>query len=422
MAFFCGVKKKNEKDSAIERNVYESRGALSLSDFWSRTNGHNFLISGGSTERRNQILLSAISDYRRRYRGPIIVLNGSGEFENILVQVLRNVRPNPLGNTVVSTGAYRNYDLFYGMDNYSIREILISAARETTGNTSPVFGDYADAILTILQNRYTPDYHSMRAMSELSNQEIANFGLSCAVDRRHVDCISNGTEGSAFRRTLEDLGAAFRNIHSAEETGFNISRIDNSDTIYVIRTDSASQRLFNMEIAKELEYLRYTRGIDYFLVVNDVSLRKEDELLSVIGAAKSRERCGICYANVVSAAPGDESKKSLLDNSHSMVVLNSGTEDRKNQEEVLERFGHYDATKTVAGAVLPPGLFHFPGFAGKHVGGSNLNKLRVSVSDMERYEIAVRGDHGDRVSLYRSCVSLEREITAMQVPARRTGR
>lgn len=416
MAFLGSVARKCRKINSENRDVQEYRTPLQMSNFWNKTSGQNFLISGGTEEQRSQVLSSAIRDYRRRRRGPIIILNGSRSFESTL---LPDLKKGSLGKAVVSSGNYQNYDLFYGLSDYVIRDLILTAARDTVGTNIAALGDYTEAFLKVLQAKYTPDFHSMKALADLGDQQIADFGASHGVAGRYLDYLRNGTAGSTFRRTLEDLGGAFRTIHGAGETGCNLSRMDHTDGIYLLWTNSGSTRLFNQVIARELEHLRDTRGIDYFLILNDTNLERNDPLFTVAERAKRQGSCGICYGDVISEAPEGRERSIFVDNFHSLVVLHSGAEDHTDQETILGKYGKYRHAEVVRGVGYGPGLFHAPGTAAPHAGMSYQEKQRVTVQDMKGFQIAVRGDRGDQVSLYRTCADFTQRIPSDNTTLRR---
>lgn len=398
MAFLGSVRRDCELRNRGNRNVRESGAPLRLNDYWSGAAGQNFIITGGSESQRSRVLAAAVRAARRSFRGPLIVLNGSAGFEKDFVPLAES---GQLGAAVVSSPAYRNYDLFYGMSDISIRALFEKAGRKRGVSDLDALGDYTEAFLEILRCRYTPCLHSMSALARQSDQEIAQFGSAHQVNSVYLNHIKDGVAGRAFRRILSDYGKAFSNIHCEKSTGFNLSQIDRTDRTYLIWTNSESQELTNEVLAAELAYLRDTKGIHYTIILNDVNLVQDDPLKQVITVAKRKSALGVCCADVM-AYVGDESfQRIITGNTPSLLVLNSGFEDHEDQMNILAKYGtynHFEPTREVGSS---PGLFQWPGDQTLHMGMIQFERQRVTVEDMRGYVAAARGDFGDTVTLYR---------------------
>lgn len=398
MAFLGSVRRDCELRNRGNRNVRESGAPLRLNDYWSGAAGQNFIITGGSESQRSRVLAAAVRAARRSFRGPLIILNGSDGFEKDFVPLAES---GQLGAAVVSSPAYRNYDLFYGMSDISIRALFEKAGRKRGVSDLDALGDYTEAFLEILKCRYTPCLHSMSALAGQSDQEIARFGSAHQVNGVYLNHIKDGVAGRAFRRILSDYGKAFSNIHCEKSTGFNLSQINGTDRTYLIWTNSESQELVNEVLAAELACLRDTKRIDYFLILNDVNLVDNDPLKQTITVAKRKGALGVCCADVVSYVGDKDFQEIIIGNTPSLLVLNSGAEDYQDQKTILAKYGtyrHFEATTEVG---MSPGFFHRPGDRTVHTGMTQYERQRVTVEDMRGYVAAVGGDRGDTVSLYR---------------------
>lgn len=395
LAFLGSIKRECDIRNKRNRNVNEYSSALCLSSYWSEVIHQNILITGGNEYNRNEVLAEAIKSYRERVHGPIIILNGSRECEKNLVSLANT---HALGKLIVSSPYYKNYDLFYGMPDDAIRFLFEKEAQKRGTTDITALGDYTEAFLKILKKRYAIDFHSMFAMARQNDTSISELGRSYHINDALLNHIKNGIAGSAFRRILTDFGRAFLSIHGKQTNEFSLSKIDNSNTIYLIWTDSENQELFNEVLAKELTYLRNAKGIDFLLVINDIDICVNDPLIKVITTQKKRGKLGVCSSDVMTYA---EDKSVFVNNFPALVVLNSGIEDYEDQQNILAKYGtyiHYEPTKGVGGV---PGLFQLPGTGAPHMGMIHMEKQRVTVEDMARYAIAVRGNQGDTVSLYR---------------------
>lgn len=397
MAFSGNVKKECQKQNR-QRNVRECRTSLRLNDYWSSAAGQNFIITGGSESQRSRVLAAAVRAARRSFRGPLIILNGSADFEKDFVNLAQS---GQLGLTVVSSPAYRNYDLFYGMSDISIRALFEKAGRKRGVSDLDALGDYTEAFLEILKCRYERCFRSMSALAGQSDQAIARFGSAHQVNSVYLNHIKDGVAGRAFRRILSDYGTAFSNIHCEGPTKFNLSQIDQTDRTYLIWTNSESQELVNEVLAAELACLRDTKRIDYFLILNDVNLVDNDPLKQTITVAKRKGALGVCCADVVSYVGDARFQEIIIGNTPSLLVLNSGSEDYQDQKTILAKYGtyrHFEATTEVG---MSPGFFRRPGDRTVHTGMTQFERQRVTVEDMRGYVAAVGGDRGDTVSLYK---------------------
>ena len=112
MAFLGSIKRECENRNRKNRNVCEHSTSLNLYEYWFHAFGNNFLITGGLESQRSQVLATAVCVIRKRFRGPIIVLNGSLKFEKEFITLASG---NQLGRIIVSSPSYKNYDLFYGI-------------------------------------------------------------------------------------------------------------------------------------------------------------------------------------------------------------------------------------------------------------------------------------------------------------------
>ena len=202
MAFLGSVKRECEIRNRKNRNVRENISSLRVNTFWGDAVGQNFLISGGNESQRSQLLASAIGEYRKNHQGPIIVLNGSSDFENVLIS---RANENKVGQLVVSSPQYKNYELFFGMPDEVIRKLFEEAAQKRAVTELSSFGDYAEAFLKVLKSKYTPSFHSMFAMARQKDHDIARFGDSNGVSNLYLNYIKNGVSGSSFRRISEEL-------------------------------------------------------------------------------------------------------------------------------------------------------------------------------------------------------------------------
>ena len=110
MAFLGSVKRECDIRNRKNRNVREYNAPLRLNEYWANASGQNFIITGGSETQRSHVLAAAVCAERRSIRGPLIILNGSAEYEKSFVSLAES---GWLGCAVVSSPSYRNYDLFY---------------------------------------------------------------------------------------------------------------------------------------------------------------------------------------------------------------------------------------------------------------------------------------------------------------------
>lgn len=399
MAFFDSVKWECDKRNRKNRNVREYRGALNLRSYWDSLPQRNALITGGTEYSRNQVLAAAVRSFRARNAGPILVLNGSPACEESLIALASD---GELGRLVVTSPAYRNYDLFWGMPAEAIRQLFETEAQRRGIADVSSLGDYAEAFLFVLKCRYAPSFHSILAMARESDNTIAALGQSYQVNPRLLNCIKDGVAGSAFRRILVDFGKAFLNIQSPNPTRMSVSNLDDSNSTYLIWTGSELQSIFNEILARELRYLRESKRMDYLLVINDINMGRSDPLLGVLSAAKRRGKLCICASNIMNYAEDEESKGVFLNDFPTLAVLNSGAEDYADQKKVLEKFGQYMHYEQVVGVGGGMELFQLPGRGAPHVGMTHYERPRVMVEDLARYSIAVRGNNGDTVSLYRT--------------------
>ena len=396
--FFNNIDKECESKNRINRNVKEYNRAINLDGFWRKAVSGNFLITGGNEEQRTVAVAAAIKEARVRFSGPIIILNGSELCEKRLISMASS---HNLGKLIVSSPYYKNYELFYGMSENDIRALLRKQAQKNGVMDLASFEAYSEAFLKIVESTGMISYRSILALARNNDVAIADYGKSRGIDRYYLNCIEDEKAGNAFRIVVRDYGKAFINIMSAQRTDITISRINDSNTVYCFWADSADQNALNEVLAYELNELKSNRRINYYLIINDVNLQANDPLLDVISHMKNKKKFGMCCTDVISY-PDVGMKNKLTANFPAIMVLNSGGEDYEDQQQILSKFGSYRHFESVMQVHGLNGRIPFFRQDGGNVSMTQYDRPRVMVEDMQGYEVAVRGDHGDVVSLYGS--------------------
>ena len=394
MSTFSAVKSECDKRNRKQRNVQLKKSMFNPHTFWQKAPLHNFMVVGGMLEKRDDILLAALQQWRQKFQGPIIVLNSSLNFEQILIEAAQQ---NTLGKVNVSSMKYPSYDLFYGMEKSILCDLF---KREYSNADADSFEDYVESFLNIVGVNGCMDWQMIQKASQCNSMQLANLGRQKQLSTMDLNRIQNNVYLSILRRILKKYEIAFQNIQTKMPTHLNISQFNACNRIYVLEVDSSEQRLVNQVLTKELQHLQS----DYLLVMNNVFLTQDDPLKEVIVRQKRNGRFGMCCSNLMAYTRIQGIGDVFQDDFPNLIVLNGMNNDTDDLQKTLAKFGTYYHYETSFGLGRKNSMPHFDFglMNSRNVNMDHYERQRVRVEDMNRFEVAARGDMKNIICLYKT--------------------
>jgi hypothetical protein len=397
MATYGSIRRLCDRHNQVERRVREVESTLAPATFWARAQG-NFAITMGSEGQRVNALCDALEALRRQVRGPIVVLNRSVALEQ---ELLRRAQQNQVGRVFPVSRVMRNYDLFFGMEPYKIREIFIEIARmQGTLNVGPL-RNYVSAFLEIVARGEPIRLASMLRYAAYTDTELVAYGRSAGVSAQQLDVIQHELAGGQDMRTiLRDIQAAFEGITTADcRTGCSLSSERIGNSLVLIRDQSPLTDIFHLCLVKELEVLMQ-RGSSMAIILNDVDVNRTNQIERLLQRAHTygNVRLGICSQNLWSMAMGAEQQENVLSSTQSWMIFHGGSERPDDLNHLLESFGSYEYWYPSLGGGAPETFLDQ--IANTHWEVAMANRLRVRPQDAQRYGLLVTGHQGDMIELY----------------------
>jgi len=281
------------------RNVVQRR-MVSMRQFWKQALG-SFFISGdavGMEEDRRRMLLSALQYSDKLARGTVVILHQDEELEAELIEMVRNGNlPRML---VVLSERYKNYHVFYGMNNMDIVHCIYKVGNYLKYNNISGVENYAEAFLQILKSMYEVSLPAMLSMAELDDQRIVELAQKQGVSKYWIQQLKkgSGSDSENFRLIIKKIYNVMEKITTREcETKFNMSQVAGQEQIICINTKSRDNGIMNICMGAELQGIKENR---ISVIIDNMSFCEEDGLVEVLNNFHKMEgNClGICASDV----------------------------------------------------------------------------------------------------------------------------
>ena len=299
MASFASVERECEKKNQA-RNV-DCRNSCDLLAFYEAAGSGRYLISGGTSEKREEALAKKIAFDAGRHTMPTVILNTSPEFDEKLTKIMRS-EPDP--DYLSFSTLTKNYHVFYGMNSVDIRSFLYERALKVYERVNDQFGNYVDAFLSVLEKFYPPSLPAMLNLAELTDEAIAENGRIRGVESWKLDMLRQNPEaGVTFRNLLSEMMVSFRNITTKDcESGLSLLSMEKdmeNFSVIMITMDANRPEVLNNYFARELRELRTRRP--FRLILNGMPVSEQDDLLAFIDELRSRPgiEFGICDEDIL---------------------------------------------------------------------------------------------------------------------------
>lgn len=376
----------------MNRNVTET-GSYSARNFWSAARG-NYIISGGSEEKRSMVLCDELCHEMSSGNLPTIVLTTSDGAEREMISRMR--RGEAGGSLYVTSRNYRNYLFFNGWGSSEISRFLTKAAA-MMGYEARNLPIYIQSFTHILSRYYTPGLASMMALATYDDDQIARIGEEAGATSMEVAHIRNySEEGHLFRHMLTQLETVFSPL-ATEGSGYNLATgsLKPGET-YLINIRSHYQALINFYFSEELR-LALDRSGTAHIVFADLPFLEGDGLRELITEQKLRgAEIGISVQNAA-VLPGDS-----IDNFNSMLLLLDGGMADGDLYKLLEPLGTYTHFEPVLS--VQPTLFPRATFRRGRTWSvqTEPNRLRVRPADTRGFAAVLYGMRGSEILLVRN--------------------
>ena len=375
-------------------------GKLLLQNYWKAAAQYSFLINICDDNLRNNALVQAICSISRKHLCPTIVLNRSSLLEQSLIQCANKKQ---MGRLYSVSPIYKRYDLFCGLEEQQILQVLNRQASGDSYANMAAFEQYAAAFLHIIQLKYKISYNAMVGLAELSDQEIVTFAENyhaCPKDRNVF--VNDTVTGYYFRAVLQKLGSTFSQIMSTDNTYVSLANITNDASVYLMWSFSVNTSCFNSVIAQELMAL-VKKGIRFNLLLNDVNFMTDDPLLLFIRQhSPSIGLLGICTSDAAMVVnhSGDFFDNDLCSSMGARLLIRTQGDSLTHFETVLKSFGTYTHYEVQEAFQRPQNIFPNPFHDTNSYNIVTSEQPRISLKDVEQFPVVAYGHNGGKVTLY----------------------
>lgn len=386
------AKVKRECDRMNKDRDVDYLHQLQADRFWEKAEG-NFVITGGTTEERQEQLIYCLKKLQRNGNAPIFLLNQCREIEKLLIQLATE---GQLGKLAVFSPEYPNYELLYQAEAGLTADLLSDLAADKNKADLQL---YADAFLEILSTEYPISLTSMLAFAGNSDEDIAAFGIEHGAGDSAVQNIRHYADaGNYFRSILNRIYRAASGITVRScDSHYNLIRAgqENRPLIVLIDMNTQSPEFLYSCLAAELRTL-LGMGCSFHLIFNELSTQLNAQMQSILQDVQIRSRCtaGICTENI--AAWGRDTDR-LMKNVNTTVILNSISWNIESLNVILGSFGIYQHYEPVLAKGNPAKLFAV--LTDEHWTTSVSERNRIRPIDMKNVHAVVKGHQGCHIAL-----------------------
>lgn len=331
-----------------QQRMVQEASACSLRQFW-RHAGGDFLVAGGTHQRRREVLMSWLERSQQESELPVIIFSSDPQLTSQLIPWCRH-----MGTTLtVSSTQYRNYHFFYGMSDAEIAAFFRDLAERNGYTEIHTLHSFILAFLGVLRTQMIPSLPAMLSLARYDDLAIANLGRNLGVSPMHISVIeSYAAAGSAFRNLLSDLQQTFYNLSDMQtrsETNVITSVLHGyteanqngyCSRIHLVEISSSESFAINRYMAGEIRFL-LKNNRSFRLVLDGVPLNDSERLLQVLASACASSLCtvGFCYANPFLCGLTEQLQGGL---SARVILLDGQALDSHSLETLLNNYGSYE--------------------------------------------------------------------------------
>ena len=360
-----------------------------VSEFWECAYG-NFLISGGSPEKRAYVLSEKLCREMARHALPTIVLTASTELER---EMVARMQAHAHGCLRVTSRNYRNYHFFYQWKSTETLRFFLHAANILNWGEDTDLPSYMSAFLDIMTGRHKTGLDSLSALARHSDFEIFQIGRSAGLSMEICKPITRYTEaGQKFRLLLQQIRRCLLPLTTERcDTRYNLSSWNlEYDTAYLVNLPLDNPQLLYVYFSMELRRLLVcTIGVR--IVFSEIPLSRTEELRDAfLDSLFMAQEAGLSIPNV-SGVLDERDLKQI----RTMFLLLKGNLSDRDMEETARLVEGYHQAVSVAGAEKRHSAFF------RAILQARQGQLRVPRKNLQNCEAVLRGAHDGEVTLVR---------------------
>lgn len=383
-------KRKIERECSNHNKTLKNvkhKGTFKADEFLKNIDG-NILVTGGTQNIRNDFIKKIILKSRQTNHQSVVILSSNNNFQEELISLAEK---GSIGRLILSSDAYKNYDVFYNMGSNLIADYFSSVALEKGYRDTSELHDYIGAFLNILQTQVPVTLPSMLAFSRNTDAMIAEIAVNNGCISEQEILMSSGKGGTDFRRLLNMVCNAFCNLTTDNcSTKFNITTAIDTNCVTYINTNSPNYELLSLYFMLELKQIMNKR---FTIIFDDSSLLNNIELLKFIELLKQKSNVNtvVSIANVMSLPNED-----ILKNFTKKVIYLSGEMPPNDTQLVLNDLGsytHFDATSSQG---TPPKLF-FSFLKLENNGITPYARAKILIEEEIGNEVVLQGHNGSEI-------------------------
>lgn len=390
-------KRKIERECSNHNNRLRNvkhKEVFKADDFLNTVDG-NLLVTGGTEEIRNAFVEKYILKVRQTSSQPVIILSNNYELQKDLISSAQN---GSIGRLIISSDEFKNYDVFFNMNNNLIADYFSSVALSKGYRDTSEIHDYVGAFLNILQTQAPVTLSSMLAFSKNTDSMIKEIALSNGYVSEQAILMSSGKGGTDFRRLLNMVYNAFSSITTAEcSTEFNMITARDTNCATYINTNSPNYELLSLYFMLELKQIMNKQ---FTVIFDDSSLLSNTELLKFIDLLKQKSNVNtVVSASNIMSLPSENKLKNFT----KKIIYLNGEMPANDTQIVLNDLGsysHFDATSSQG---TPPNLF-FSFLKSENNGITEYSRAKILVEEEIDNDAVLQGHNGPEIVVARRFV------------------
>lgn len=345
----------------------------------------NFMITGGSKEKRCRVLLGQIEKYRSTSRSAVVIFSDDDLLREELIDGAEN---GELGQLYVVSCEYNNYDFFYRMPQNLISEYFGNIALLRGIRDTGKLMTFTDAFLRIMAEDGAVNMPIMRKRLENDNATIRDAASRADL----ADMVVGAVDGAGVLRGLMTATYdAFSPLTTHRcSSRSNLTTMIDKDCIIFIDIPKFNHGFFAEYFAL---VLRSLMGKSYKLILDDEIMLNNKNFFCAVELLK--QRCNIdvveSYDNIVAMQPENTD---ILTNINRQIVFLDGNMPAVDLQTVLTRYGQFTAMESVEHRESPP-VYLFTLRRGRGEAAATYQRDRVLLQGLSAEAVLSRGSSAD---------------------------
>lgn len=351
--------------------------AYNLTDFLRFSTG-NMFITGGTKEKRREVIESQTNLYRQDQGSPPIVIFSNDEcLKNALIGLAEN---GSLGRLYIADfGTYRGYDFFRGMPINFISGFFARTAQLKGIRDSAKLLTYTDAFLEIMSALGVEI--TLSSMIETLRNNDTRIAAMSDNEIMQSNLLGSPEGGALLRNLCTAAQRAFSTMSSPiGEEGLCIQKQTAEDCVFLISIPSENYEFFAAYFEQELRACigkPITFIFDDSPMLNDTNISEAVDILKQNGAGDII----LSYDNVLSV----QHNGTVPDNFNRQIIFLNGNMPAVAIQQIFSAYGQFTQMMPVENTNTTPALF-FSLRKSRNASTANFVRDRVLLQELSGVE------------------------------------